>query len=132
VYVSYSQLTGDFPTTLEIRAIGSLARVASVLRNQLQARIPNAPIEIRALSAQVDAAMVRERMMATLAGAFGVLALILACVGLYGLLAYSVVRRTKEMGIRMALGAQPGSLVLLTVKSAVQRVIFGMAVGLPV
>ncbi len=75
--------------------------------------------------------MVQERMMATLAGAFGVLALLLACIGLYGLMAYGVVRRTTEMGIRMALGAQGRRLIVMVVKDAMGLVAVGIAVGLP-
>jgi len=73
----------------------------------------------------------QERMMATLASGFGVLALALACIGLYGLLAYSVARRTKEMGIRMALGAQRRRVIGMIVKGAVRLVVFGIALGLP-
>ena len=131
VYVAYSQLTGDFPTTLEIRASGSLGQVASALQKELQSKLPEAPVEVRALSAQVDAALVQERMMATLAGGFGTLALILACIGLYGLLNYSVARRTKEIGIRMALGAQRSRVIGMEVKSAIRLVVLGIALGLP-
>jgi len=131
VYVSYFQLTGNFPTTLDIRASGSLPQVAAAIRKELQAKLPDAPVEVRALSEQVNAAMVQERMMATLASGFGALALMLACLGLYGLLDYTVTRRTKEMGIRMALGARPGRLIRMVVRGAVQLVVLGIALGLP-
>ena len=69
--------------------------------------------------------------MAMLAGAFGALALLLACVGLYGLLAYSVVRRTKEMGIRIALGAPRTRVVAMVLTGAVRLVLIGVVLGLP-
>jgi putative ABC transport system permease protein len=69
--------------------------------------------------------------MATLAGGFGLLALTLACVGLYGLLAYSVAQRTKEIGIRMALGAHASRVVALVLKGGARLVAIGIAVGLP-
>jgi putative ABC transport system permease protein len=132
VYVSYRQLTGDFPTTLEVRATGSIGSVASALRRALQPRLKDSPVEVVPLSAQVDARLVQERLMATLAGAFGVLALLLACVGLYGLLVYSVARRTKEIGIRMALGAQQLRVLGSVLTGAVRLVFIGIAVGLPI
>ena len=69
--------------------------------------------------------------MATLAGAFGVLALTLVSVGLYGLLAYTVARRTREIGIRMALGAQRLRVVMLVLTGAARLVVIGIVVGLP-
>jgi predicted permease len=131
VYVAYAQLTGDFPTTLAVRAAGPLGRTASAIEQVLRSKVPGAPIEVLPLSVQVQATMVQERMMATLAGGFGLLALTLACVGLYGLLAYSVARRTKEIGIRMALGAQATWVVALVLKGAARLVLVGIAVGLP-
>jgi putative ABC transport system permease protein len=131
VYVPYLQLTGDFPTTLEVRATGSLTQVATALRQALQPKLPDTPIEVRPLSAQVDATIVQERLMATLAGAFGALALILVCVGLYGLLAYSVARRTKEIGIRVALGAQRPRVIAMVLGGAARPVLIGVLLGLP-
>jgi predicted permease len=132
VYVPYFQLAADSPTTLEIRASGSLNRVADAVRKQLQPKLPDGSVEIRALSAQIEASMVQERMMATLAGAFGALALILACIGLYGLLSYRVARRTREIGIRMALGARRSRVVGMEVGGAIRLVAVGIALGLPV
>jgi len=103
-------------TTLEIRAAGSLSQVASAIRKELQPRFPDAPLEVRALTEQVERTLVQERLMANLAGGFGVVGLLLACIGLYGLLAYSVARRTKEIGIRMALGAQQSGVLWMVGK----------------
>ena len=69
--------------------------------------------------------------MATLAGLFGVVALILAAIGLYGVTAYSVTRRTSEIGVRMALGADRGRVVGLVLGGAFRRVAIGLALGLP-
>jgi predicted permease len=131
VYVAYAQLTGDLPTTLAIRATGSLGQASSAIQRAVQSKLPGEPIEARPLSAQVEATIVQERMMATLAGAFGLLALTLTCVGLYGLLAYSVTQRTKEIGIRMALGAQGARVVALVLKGGIRLVLIGIALGLP-
>ncbi len=131
VYVAYAQLSDNLPTTLEVRAMAPLGRTAAAIRQALEARLPDAAITVRPLSAQVEATIVQERMMATLAGAFGLLALTLACVGLYGLLAYSVAQRTREIGIRMALGAQAAKVVGLVLGRAARLVAIGIAVGIP-
>jgi predicted permease len=131
VYVSYAQLTGDLPTSLAIRASGRISDVALHVKQLLQSRLPNALIDIRPLSVQVAATMVQERMMAMLAGAFGSLALLLAAVGLYGLLSYRVTQRTKEIGIRMAVGAQRRQVVALVIGGAVRLVLIGILIGVP-
>jgi len=131
VYVAYAQLAGDFPTTLEIRAAGPIGPVAAAVQQTLRARLPTAMIDVRPLSQQVDATLVQERLLATLAGAFGFLAIGLTCIGLYGLLAYTVVRRTKEIGIRMAMGAQRTQVVAMVLSDAARLVVLGIAAGLP-
>jgi putative ABC transport system permease protein len=131
VYVPYYQLKAEIPSTLEVRAAGSLGQAASALQKAIQAKLPESSIEVRTLSGQVEAAIVQERMMAVLAGTFGALALLLSCVGLYGLLNYRVARRTREIGIRMALGAQRSEVIGREVLSAAGLVAAGMASGLP-
>jgi len=130
VYVSYFQ-RASATDSLEIRAAGSLSQIAAAVHRELQPSFPKTPIDVRPLTAQVEQTLVEERLMAKLAGGFGALGLMLACVGLYGLLAYSVVRRTKEIGVRMALGAQRGAVVWMVARRALALVIAGVAMGLP-
>jgi predicted permease len=131
VYVSYWQLTGRFPTSLEIRTNDSLAHLTPAIRDAVRSRLAGTDVEVHPLAAQVESTMVQERVMATLAGAFGGLALILACVGLYGLQAYSVARRTKELGIRLALGARRGRVIAMVLGSSLRLMAIGAAAGLP-
>jgi predicted permease len=131
VYVPYFQLQGEIPSTLEARAAGSMGHAAAAIQRAIQAKLPESSIEARALSSQVESTIGQERMMATLASGFGSLALILACVGLYGLMNYSVLRRTREIGIRMALGAQRAEVIGVEVRSAVGLLAAGLALGLP-
>jgi predicted permease len=93
---------------------------------------PNlAVINIRTLRQQVERTFDQPRAVATLAGLFGVVALILAAIGLYGVTAYSVARRTSEIGVRMALGADRGLVLKLVLSGAFSRVGAGLALGLP-
>ncbi|HWC96305.1 MAG TPA: ABC transporter permease [Candidatus Sulfopaludibacter sp.] len=87
------------------------------------------PIEIHTLAAQVDDSMASERLLATLAGFFGGLALLLATIGLYGTLSYLVTQRSAEFGIRMALGAQPGAILRLVMRDVAYLLIGGIAAG---
>src|SRR5262249_13441656 len=93
---------------------------------------PNLTItSVRTMQQQVDRTFDQERAVASLAGLFGVVALLLAVVGLYGVTAYSVAQRTNEIGIRMALGADRTIVVELVLRSAFQRVALGLILGLP-
>jgi ABC-type antimicrobial peptide transport system permease subunit len=93
---------------------------------------PNlAVISIRTLAQQVERTFDQQRAVATLAGLFGAVALVLAAIGLYGVTAYSVARRTSEIGVRMALGADRGRVVGLVLGGAFRRVAGGLALGLP-
>ena len=93
---------------------------------------PNITITwIRTLQQQVDLSFDEERAVASLAGLFGIVALLLAAVGLYGVTAYTVAQRTNEIGIRMALGADRASVVQLILRGAFHRVLVGLLVGIP-
>jgi ABC-type antimicrobial peptide transport system permease subunit len=86
---------------------------------------------VTTLANQVDAAVVPERLMALLGGFFGAVGALLAAIGLYGLLAYTVARRTKEIGIRMALGATRGDVTRMMLRSGLTLVAAGFVVGAP-
>jgi predicted permease len=132
VYVPYVQLPKERQPSLIVRASGSIAGTASVVQQTLQAKVPTASVNVRALSTQVASTIVQERMLASLAGAFGLLALGLTCIGLYGLLAYTVEQRTREIGIRMALGAERSRVVRSVLAGGARLVLIGIVLGLPV
>jgi ABC-type antimicrobial peptide transport system permease subunit len=87
--------------------------------------------EVKTLAAQIDETLAQERLVATLAGFFGLLALLLSRLGLYGIMAYAVARRTREIGIRMALGAQPGDVLWQVMRETLALVSIGVVTGLP-
>ena len=93
---------------------------------------PNLTITgIRTLQQQIDLSFDQERAVASLAGLFGIVALVLAAIGLYGVTAYTVAQRTNEIGIRMALGADRTNVVQLILRGAFRRVVVGLILGLP-
>src|SRR5689334_8175495 len=93
---------------------------------------PSLPISnLKTLERQLDESLVTERMIATLSTAFGALATLLAVVGLYGVMAFLVTRRAREIGIRMALGAQSSSVVWLVMREVLMLVASGIAIGAP-
>jgi ABC-type antimicrobial peptide transport system permease subunit len=91
----------------------------------------NIPIyNLRTLEHQIDQSLLNDRLITTLSTAFGVLATILAVIGLYGVMAYTVARRTREIGVRMALGAVAGDVIWLVMREVLVLVGSGLALGL--
>ena len=104
----------------------------AAVRREARALDPAMPMfEVETLAAQLDASLAQERLVATLASGFGLLALLLACLGLYGILSYVVARRTREIGIRMALGAQRRDLLRLVFRNALRLALLGVTLGIP-
>ena len=87
--------------------------------------------EVRTQGQQDMSMLSQERLLASLATAFGLLALILSCIGIYGVVAYTVARRTGEIGIRIALGAQPGQVVWMVLRGTLLLIVGGLATGIP-
>jgi predicted permease len=116
---------------LVVRFAGSAAPVIAGIRRELREMDPNVPVlRVRTMDEYLNDALARERLIAFLSGFFGILALGLASVGLYGVMAYAVTRRTREVGIRMALGAQRGDVVRMIVGESLVPVLIGMGSGL--
>ena len=115
-----------------VRTAGAPADLAGSLRREVQAVDPKLIVTaIAPVSQDVDRALVRERLLARLSGFFGVLAAALTAVGLYGLMAYAVATRTREVGIRMALGASRSRVLRAEIGAALKLVAIGVAVGIP-
>ena len=96
---------------------------------ELDAAVP--VYELKTLGDQLDQTLLTDRLIARLSAGFGMLATLLAAVGLYGVMAFVVARRTKELGVRIALGAQPGQVLWLVMKEVLLLLAIGLAVGVP-
>jgi putative ABC transport system permease protein len=108
------------------------ASVAGAVRRTVRDLLKTVPVvKMTTLSDQVDASIVPERLVATLSGLFGALGSLLAAIGLYGLLAYTVARRINEIGIRMALGATRADVTRMVLADALGMVAAGLAIGAP-
>ena len=146
----YGELKGDYPPvvyvafnqdsayaveemTFTLRTSGDPLGFANAVHGIVQRADPRVPVsDIRTEAAQIDQTMSQEIAFAKLCTGFGILALAIACVGLYGTMTYSVARRTGEIGVRMALGAERGRVVRMVLRQAIAMVAVGLAIGVVV
>jgi predicted permease len=132
VYFSLLQQEKLGEVTLHVRTLGAPALLAARIRRQIQALDSGLPVyRIETLADGVDRTLRRERMFATLSGFFGLLALALTCVGLYGVIACAVARRTNEIGLRIALGATRTAVVWMVLRETLMLVAGGAIIGVP-
>jgi len=133
-YVPYSQNPRQSlgQMVYELRAAGDPMALASTARQVVRQADERLPISsLMTQSRQIDQTIGQERTFAMLCTCFAVLALLIACVGMYGMMAYRVARRTNEIGIRMALGAERRRLIWMVLREVVLMAVVGLAIGLP-
>lgn len=133
VYLPMSQSIDQMGRlSLAARGDGRAGDLINAIRGELGAAGRDILVtNIATLDEQVDQSLLQERLVATLSLFFGLLALLLACIGLYGVMSYSVARRRQEFGIRMALGARPGVITQSILREALLLAAIGIGVGLP-
>jgi predicted permease len=133
VYASLLQDTNPNGATMYVRTALEPASIATAIRRQMQKLDANVPLnDMKTMEVQVSESMFVERLIAMLSAFFGLLATVLAAIGLYGVMAYSVARRTREIGIRVALGAERGGVIGLVMREVAMLAAIGVGVGLPI
>jgi predicted permease len=132
-YVPLSQSMGMIPVVVfVVRTVGNPVAVAEAARKQLKNLDANIPVNnIRSLNELTEKSISDQVLIARLSSFFAALALLLAAIGLYGILSYSVAGRTREIGVRMALGAQRGSVLSMVLREAGRLVLLGIVIGIP-
>jgi predicted permease len=131
VYQPYLQMP-TLQANFEVRFRGSAAAIVPAVRESIRQVDNRLPIfDLRTQTEQSDASVAEERMFANLSSSMGALTLVLAAVGLYGIMSYSVRRRTSEIGVRMALGAQQSAILAMVLRESLALVFAGLVVGIP-
>jgi putative ABC transport system permease protein len=130
LYLPHAQV-GDNLMTIVVRSAGNPATIIGPLRAAVRSVDPDQPIaRVRTMEEMMDDALGQRRFSMLLLGLFAGLALLLASIGIYGVMSFDVARRSQEMGVRMALGAQPGNVLSLVVKRGMTLAVVGVVVGL--
>ena len=132
-----SRTSGDyesnFAKVIEVRSSGSESAVSAAVRHELTAIDSRIPVlRVSTLEGDIRSMLKQDNTVAALATFFGLVALLLCCLGLYGLMAYSVQRRTSEIGVRIALGASRGEVIGMVIREALAQGIAGILIGIPV
>jgi predicted permease len=128
----YVPINGNRGVAFYVRAAMGSQSVYGVVRGAVKSLDPALPVyELKTLGDQLDQTLLSERLIALLSAGFGLLATLLAAVGLYGVMAFVVARRTKELGVRIALGARPGQVLWLVMREVLVLLGVGLAIGVP-
>jgi ABC-type antimicrobial peptide transport system permease subunit len=131
-YTPLFQHLGERPYHVHVRTASDSAAVIAAIRHEIQAMDQDISIDnVRTIKEVVHALLQHDRMFAFLASVFGLLALLLTSIGIYGVVAYQVTRRTGEIGIRMALGAQHRDVLWMVMRETLWVLAAGAALGLP-
>ena len=130
-YAAFTQARDLRDMTFELKTAASEGSILKSVREIVRSIDKDLPVfDVRTQTEQIDATLSRERLFAALASGFGLLALILASVGIYGVMAYAVARRTSEIGVRMALGAQRGQVLRMILREAAFLAAAGITIGI--
>ena len=131
-YLAFQQMPDPIQIILEAQVTGDPSALVATITSQIKSVNPNLPISfVKTLDRLVDDSAESEIALAKLSTFLAGLALLLACIGLYGVVSYAVAGRTREIGMRIALGAQPVDLIQMVLREAMMLVIIGLAVGIP-
>lgn len=133
VYAPLLQYENPTQATFYVRTSLAPSNTATTIRSKMQRLDANVPVnDLKSMEVVVSESLFVERLVATLSAFFGLLATLLAAIGLYGVMAYSVTRRTREIGIRVALGAERSGVVRMVMREVLMMAAIGIGVGLPV
>ncbi|MGA8151834.1 MAG: ABC transporter permease [Terriglobales bacterium] len=131
IYYSFAQFEqGTLSTYLIVRARAAPIDLAAAIRGQIWAVDREQPVHVQSMDDIISGSLERRRFVLTLLGTFAGLALLLAVVGIYGVIAYSVSQRTREFGIRMALGAQPYHVLVMLLSQSLRTLTIGLLLGI--
>jgi predicted permease len=133
IYTTFLQTsTGRGQMSLHVRVSGNAGNLIPRIREEVWKLDPTLPmLDVHTLEEEMNGALVQQRLLAMLSTVFGGLALLLASVGLYGLFAFAVAQRAREMGVRIALGARRSSVIWMVLREAMVLVAIGVGIGIP-